>query len=271
MPNQYWAEVISHENLVAEFWLLTLRNEELARAAKPGQFLHIKVSAGNIPLLRRPISIHDIDGTKIKILYQVVGEGTRLLTNFKAGDHIDVMGPLGNGFDISKHENRTPAKKIAVVAGGIGVAPLNYLVRELVNKGNEVILYQGARSGKLLIAKNLFEKMNLRYQVATDDGSEGYHGLVIDLLQEDLTKGLIDEIYACGPHPMLKAVAEMATSFNVPSQISLEERMGCATGACLSCVCKVKISVDGINNWIYKKVCVEGPVFNGQEVHFDEA
>ena len=271
MPNQFWAEVISHENLVAEFWLLTIKNEKLARAAKPGQFLHIKVSAGNIPLLRRPISIHDIEGNNIKILFQVVGEGTRLLTNFKEGDHIDVMGPLGNGFDILKYKNKTADKKIAIVAGGIGVAPLYYLVKELVNNGKEVILYQGARSEKFLIAKHLLGNMNLSYQVATDDGSEGYHGLVIDLLQEDLEKGLIGEIYACGPHPMLKAVAKMATIFKVPSQISLEERMGCGTGACLSCVCKVKTSVEGSSNFIYKKVCVEGPVFDGREVYFDEA
>jgi len=301
MPNQYWAEVVTHQDLGGDFWLLTLNNEELAREAKPGQFLHIKVSPGLTPLLRRPISIHDVVGAEIKILYQVLGEGTRLLTKFIAGDKIDVMGPLGNGFSLNvlneKGESQDNAsQKVAVVAGGIGTAPLMYLVKELVAKGSEVTLYQGGRSKEYLLGKEQFEALKLDYKIATDDGSFGHHGFVTELLEEDLNRSsskelskdltgdlkekAFDYIYSCGPHLMLRGVAKLAEKYNVPSEVSLEERMGCATGACLACVCKVKVK-DSVNtnncnndqkevDFTYKKVCLDGPVFKGEEVVFDD-
>ncbi|MBO8136560.1 MAG: dihydroorotate dehydrogenase electron transfer subunit [Desulfotomaculum sp.] len=253
-------KLITHKNIAGDYYLMEFKSHELAEAAGPGQFVHVKCGSTNDPLLRRPISIHKADKDKgiIALLYRVAGKGTRLLSLMEPGDLLDVMGPLGNGFQLPK-----PSEKVAVVAGGIGVAPLFFLVQLLVNAGNDVQMYIGARTSQDLLAVKDIKKLGVDVKLATDDGSAGYHGLVTDLLPEKLQK--VDRIYTCGPFPMMKSVAYLANKYNVPAQVSLEEKMGCGVGACLACSCKIKINGESV----YKRVCTEGPVFNAGEVDWE--
>jgi len=206
--------------------------------------------------LRRPLSVHDINNetNSIFLLYRLVGKGTILLSKFKAGKFLDIMGPLGSGFktDISD-------KKILIIGGGMGIAPLYYLSKRLSIKNKLTVLLGGNKKDDL---KYFFEKFN---QISTDiysatiDGSLGHLGNVIDLW-ERLGEYNYDYIYTCGPLPMLVRVQELAVNHNIKGQVSLEERMGCGIGLCLSCVCQTE---DG-----NQRVCKEGPVFSLGTVNF---
>lgn len=253
---QVKAKIISQTKIKGDYWHCELNVPQVAKNSLPGQFINIRVSDNFDPLLRRPISIHGISGTKIKIFYEVVGKATRVLSERKAGESLDIIGPLGNGFELGrpKTEDRRPI----LVAGGMGVAPLMFLAEKLKQSSVQVLI--GARSKEALLCVNDFKKLGCDVKIATDDGSAGFKGRVSDLLK-DLLSTLHPApctLYACGPKPMLKAVADIANAQRIPAQLSLEEHMSCGFGACLGCVVKTQ---DG-----FKRVCQEGPVFLAQDL-----
>ncbi len=263
-------KIISRKEVASKIYLMSVKAPEIAQEALPGQFIHIKCSIDNYPLLRRPLSIHRIDKEKgeIYILFQVVGEGTKLLAQRKVGDNLDILGPLGNGFNIYPE-----SKKIMIVGGGIGVAPLLALCEESIRQGNEVRVLIGAQKKELVIGEENFRKLGAKVDVATNDGSYKYKGLVTDLLERIIKEGwLADQIFACGPKLKLKKVVEVSLDAHIDCQVSLEERMACGIGACLGCVCKIKTKdkkEDKIK-YEYKRVCIDGPVFRGSEVVWDD-
>jgi len=259
-------KILSREEVAPNICLMKLKAPEIAQDALPGQFIHIKCSKENYPLLRRPLSIHRIDEEKgeIYILFQVVGEGTKLLRQRAVGDNLDILGPIGNGFNIYPK-----SKKIMIIGGGIGVAPLLALCEESIRQEKEVRVLIGALKKELVIEEENFRNLGAKVDVATDDGSYQYKGLVTDLL-EGIIKGgwLADQIFACGPKLMLKKIVEVSLDTHIDCQVSLEERMGCGIGACLGCVCKIKTKYNNEDKvkYEYKRVCVDGPIFEGSEV-----
>lgn len=224
--------------------------------AQAGQFVNVLCEGGDA-FLRRPISICDTEEDKIRLVYEVKGEGTRLLAGYETGRSVDLLAPLGHGFDLTENVCNP-----IIIGGGIGTYPLLKLAKEIKNPQ----IFLGFRSKDRITLTDEFEKEGT-LSVATDDGSAGYHGLVVDLVREFLQEKKSDMIYACGPQPMLKAVKKVSEEFRVPCQLSMEERMGCGLGACLVCACKTK-TADGKEN--YSHVCKNGPVFRGEEILFED-
>ncbi len=233
----------------------------------PGQFVHVRVEDSCDPLLRRPLSIHDIVPSRkgsrslLVVVYEVVGKGTQLLSEKQAGSAVDILGPLGRGFDVKALAR---AKQIILVAGGMGIAPLYFLAKRLVHgprsmvHGKPLVLI-GARAKGHLVGEKGFKDLGCRVRVATDDGSRGAKGPVTDLLKKELS--VVDgdaAVCACGPKPMLAAVAAEARAHCVRAYVSLEEFMGCGLGACLGCVIR---TVSG-----YRRICRDGPVFDAADI-----
>ncbi len=225
----------------------------MADEAKPGQFISI-YSNDSSRLLPRPISICEVDKEfrSIRVVYRVVGEGTKEFSKLKAGARVDIMGPLGNGYTL-KSEGRA-----LLIAGGIGIPPMLELAKSLPCEKTIVV---GYRDAEVFLADDL-ENYGQVY-IATEDGSVGTKGTVLDAIRKFDLGG--DVIYSCGPTPMLKAVKAFASEKNIECQISLEEKMACGIGACLACVCKSK-DVDHHTHVHNKRICKDGPVFNAQEV-----
>ena len=262
-------KILSRKEVASNIYLMKLKTPEIAQDALPGQFIHIRCSKDNYPLLRRPLSIHRIDKEKgeIYILFQVVGEGTKLLADRTIGDDLDIMGPIGNGFNIYPE-----SRKIMIVGGGIGVAPLLALCEESIRQGKEVRVLIGALNKELVIGEENFKNLGAKVDITTDDGSYEYKGLVTDLLERTIKEGwLPDQIFACGPKPMLRKIVEISLDNHIDCQVSLEERMACGIGACLGCVCKIKTrdKKEDEVKYDYKRVCVDGPIFKGSEVVWD--
>lgn len=252
--------VLSMDELTGGIYRMTLESEYIARTALPGQFVNIRCCDGSSTLLRRPISICSVDRASncYDIVFQVKGTGTELLAQKRPGDEIDVMGPLGKSFETGIRYGR-----IAVVGGGIGIFPLLFLLRE--SKAVVKRAYLGFRNSDCIVLKEEFADVSSSLDIATDDGSEGFRGIVTQPLERDIAKSPLDLIYACGPTPMLKKVSEIADKYGIPCQVSLEQRMGCGFGACLVCACRIKQGGD----WVYKHVCKDGPVFWSNEVVFE--
>ncbi|MCL5256639.1 MAG: dihydroorotate dehydrogenase electron transfer subunit [Chloroflexi bacterium] len=227
----------------------------IVTGASPGQFVHLLCSETYDPLLRRPFSFHRVNmgNRTVSLLYQVVGRGTDWLSHRTAGQALDALGPLGNGFRL-QHST----KRLLLLGGGIGQAPLLAAAEEAVGRGVEVVYAAGARSVKWLLPVG-FLPDEVEYRVVTDDGSSGAKGIVTDLLTELL--GWPDQVFACGPEPMYQAMASIARTTGLRRgvvQISLEQRMACGVGACYSCVAETRRGL--------KKVCKDGPVFDLSEV-----
>lgn len=242
-------EVLENKELCLDIYEMLIHCPGIAREAKPGQFLHVRVSDSMDPLLRRPISISRIDenaGT-VSIVYQVIGSGTTKMSELPEGSRIDAIGPMGNGFELF------PGKKCAVIGGGMGVAPL----LELAARIPGCDAYLGFRCSTFKTEE--YRRLCSGVFVATEDGSCGSKGYVTDLVK-DINR--YDIVYTCGPRAMLKKVKELCEGNSVKCYVSIEERMGCGIGACLVCACKVK---EG-DNWHYKKACTDGPVFEAGEV-----
>lgn len=221
-----------------------------------GQFLEIRVTDEIEPLLRRPISIYNIDRDIVEFVFQVKGKGTKILSSREEGERIDILGPLGQGtFKFEDKEN------IAIIGGGIGIFPLYELAKEAKSNA-KINMYLGFRNKELVVLEEEYKKLSDKFVLTTDDGSYGEKGLAINFLKEDLKKENIDAIFACGPLPMLRAVKELAKETQIPCQISLEERMGCGLGVCLGCAVKVN---DG-DQTVYTHVCKAGPVFDSNDV-----
>lgn len=245
---------------------------QIAQAAAPGQYLHLRVADNHDPLLRRPLSIAGIDRAReeVTIYYRVAGKGTDLLTRIKAHEHLSVMGPLGTGFTIPEEG------EILVIAGGIGIFPLYSLIQSIDQSKVTLKLLWGGEN------KSFFESADLGYlnhfkvdfEVSTLDGSLGRQGLVTELLEHYLVQAVGDartrssslRAAVCGPKGMLKAVTEICLKNGISVEVSLEERMACGVGACLGCVCTVQGEDGELRR---KRVCKEGPVFDGKEVVWD--
>lgn len=249
------AKVIRQKKLAAGYFLLELEAPEVAEKALPGQFVRLSAWPGNDPLLPRPFSVHEVEGARISVLYQVRGRGTRILSALRRGDEVKVDGPLGRPFPVPD------AGPVWVIAGGIGVAPFLFYLETLKARGVPRRLFYGARSrGDLLRISRLSRLSPLI--VTTEDGSAGRRGLVTEALSEALTRERPAMILACGPPAMLSAVGRIAGEAGIPTWLSLEAVMACGRGLCLGCAVPRR---DGG----YLKVCVEGPAVGLREVDLD--
>lgn len=253
-------EVLRQEELAPGCFRITFLSGEIAAAARPGQFLHVRVAPSLEPLLRRPLSVHAADRQtgEVALLYRVTGRGTDLLARKKRGDFLDLIGPLGRGFTLPG-----PGCRAVVVAGGIGIAPLFFLLQQLSAGKIPADVLLGARKREELLLEKEIRSLGFPVRAATDDGSAGYRGPVTDLLAGLLAEERVEMVYACGPPAMLKVVALMLARHGVEGEVSLEERMGCGVGACFSCACRIKEEGGGE---VYRRVCFEGPVFRAGEV-----
>ncbi|HHV13990.1 MAG TPA: dihydroorotate dehydrogenase electron transfer subunit [Clostridiales bacterium] len=255
------AIIVDNRPLVSDVYHLILKAPKLASEAKPGQFVMVKVASGLEPTLRRPFSLHRLDrrAGQVEIIYQVIGKGTDILTERKPGEQLEILGPLGNGFCLQE------GKRVGLVGGGMGIAPLLAVAEQAVQEAIEVVVFLGARTGDYLLAKEEFEHLGQVF-VVTDDGSVGEKALVSKPLEEYLQNQQLDLILACGPTPMLKALAGIVETQGIKAQLSLEQRMGCGVGACLGCAFPVKAATP--EGYTYKRVCHDGPVFGAHEVLF---
>ncbi|MBI3090747.1 MAG: dihydroorotate dehydrogenase electron transfer subunit [Candidatus Tectomicrobia bacterium] len=255
-PQRYHvrARVVAHEPLGGKYRRMVLEAPQVAAHARPGQFIHVDCSQGWVPFWRRPFSLSGRSGDCISFIYAVVGPGTRNLAKRRLAEEVDFLGPLGNGFHL--HPTASP---LIFVGGGYGVTPFFWLLEQAA--GRAVHLIHGARSASELLraAPNGAQVM-----YTTDDGSYGERGLVTDALRRRLSSPSARQaaVYACGPRPMLRAVALLAREFGVPCQVAMEELMACGVGGCFGCAVKVRGA--------YRLVCRDGPVFAADEVDWDE-
>ena len=257
--------ILSNQKVAEDHYMLHCNCPEIAYSAEPGQFIHVLFDAGGGLLLRRPFTIYTIEGQQISMLYQVIGEGTSILSKMKPGTAIHVLGPLGNTFTVCDDLDLA-----IVVGGGAGIASLMLLITELKTRQIETSVLVGAMNESRLLSQTDIQDLGITPQIATDDGSVGYQGLVTDLLS-----GLLSEtskhritVFTCGPYGMLKAVANICHKFDTVCQVAMENRMGCALGVCLGCVCKVRIESNS-EEFEYQRVCTEGPVFSAPNIIWD--
>jgi len=253
MPNLFNCNIIEHKKLTHSVYSISVDCEPLAQKSMPGQFLHIK--CGDKQLLRRPISICSVSGGVLRIVFEVKGEGTQWLASAQAGESLSILGPLGKGFSLM-------AGNVIVVGGGIGSPPMLYAAM-CAKENAAVTAILGFRSAGDVILKDDFEKVCDELFLMTDDGSAGEPGQVTLPLEKLLKSGGFDAVLSCGPHKMQEAVAKIAAEFNVPCQVSMEERMGCGVGACLVCACAV---VSGATMKM-SRVCADGPVYDAREIY----
>jgi dihydroorotate dehydrogenase electron transfer subunit len=264
--------------MACDTYRLRFRCPEMARQIVPGQFLMIRLAKTNDPLLGRPMALYDTvlgdDGrpSGLEVVYLVVGKMTRRLAMLAAGSPLETWGPLGNGFP------PTPTGHLLMVAGGIGQTPFMALAREAlglrsygdpsrqVQRAARVTLCYGVRSVQYMAGVEQFQRMGVEVRVSTEDGSAGHPGLVTELIEPAAgSSAAACRIVACGPERMMEATAKIAKRLGVPCQVSLESPMACGIGACFSCVAKVH---DRSGHWDYRRTCVEGPVFDAEEIEF---
>lgn len=259
------APVTENRDLGESWYLMELEAPELAQQCRAGQFVQVRIGEGDDPMLRRPFSVFEVapERNSVGLLYQVVGPGTRWMQQRGLGDPVDLLGPLGNPFPQLEPD---PGGEIFLVGGGIGVAPLYFYAREQQAAGSPVAfrVLIGARRKSLLVSLPWFEEHDIPVQVATDDGSAGHHGNVVELLDgatRDLARGQVVGI-GCGPHGMNLALRDYAVSRDLNFWISLDNYMPCGFGACYSCV----IPAPEGSVPAYRRVCVEGPAFPATEI-----
>ena len=235
-------EIVSNEALTDSVYKMVLGGDTSAITA-PGQFVNIKLEG---MFLRRPISVCDVEGEKLTIIYKVVGKGTEAMSKMAPGVQLDILTGLGNGYDLT-----VAGDKPVLLGGGVGVPPMYKLAKELVAMGKQVSVVLGFNTKNEVFYENEFKALGCDVTVTTVDGSYGIKGFVTDALKDmDYTY-----FYTCGPEPMLKAVYRAS---NTSGQMSFEERMGCGFGACMGCSCKTLTG--------YKRICKEGPVMRKEEI-----
>jgi dihydroorotate dehydrogenase electron transfer subunit len=257
---QQLVEVKWNQPVSSGYYRMRLTCSESYAHAVPGQFVTLHLPGILAPLLRRPFSIHRLIRNKgqvigLEILYKVVGGFTEKLTHINPGDVIDLLGPIGKGFTVSKKY-----RKPALVGGGIGVAPLVFLADALIDAGldpADAIVFLGGRTDSDILCADIFRSHRFMVQIATDDGSLGEKNLVTVPLERWLASSRPDMIYACGPMPMLRSVAKIAQKHDIPCEVSIETVMACGLGACLGCA----IHKNDISDK-YQHVCIDGPVFD---------
>lgn len=250
--------VVKNVEVIPGHRLMGLEAHELAMAAAPGQFLHVRCSETLDPLLRRPISVclADRERGTVYMLYRIAGKGTELLARVKKGDFVDVLGPLGRGYSLPQKGDG-----VAVLGGGIGIDPLYFLLECI--KGiygpdtDGVSVFLGAAAYTAIPVLDQVRAMGFSVHTATDDGSGGFKGNVVQLAEEVLGGRYPDRVYACGPLPMLKSLGQ-ALGDHPAAEVSMEEHMACGVGACLSCICRVRAKGEEPE---YAHVCKDGPVF----------
>ncbi|MBA7612254.1 Dihydroorotate dehydrogenase B (NAD(+)), electron transfer subunit [subsurface metagenome] len=253
---QVSALVISNSEIVPGTHLIWLESQQIASASIPGQFVMVRCGEGSEFPLRRPLSIHQRDGGKIALLFTVVGKGTHWLSQCRAGDNIDLLGPLGNGYTIYPDSHN-----LLLVAGGIGIAPLYLLAQETLNQDCSVTLLLGASTATQLYPGHLLSP-EVELVITTGDGSKGKKGVITDLLPDFIDRA--DQIFACGPMPMYGDMYQQRETLlkAKPVQVSLEVRMGCGLGVCYGCTVRTKSGL--------KQVCQDGPVFELTDILWDE-
>ena len=249
------AKVVRHEEIGAGYRYLGLEAPRIAAEVEPGQFVHVRVPGLEDSALRRPFSVFDASDGVVTVLYKTVGRGTAALSRVAEGESVNVAGPLGHGFPLEC------ACDALLVAGGYGVAPLHFLSRRMKCAGRR-ILFVGGRTAADLLALDRFEALGVEVRAATNDGSAGAKGLVTDPLDDELAamreRGARFELFACGPDPMLRAVAMRATGTGSKGWISMDRHMICGVGACYACIQR---TVRGNS-----RCCVEGPVFAAEDL-----
>jgi dihydroorotate dehydrogenase electron transfer subunit len=246
-----------------DYFLFRIESPLLAGGAKPGQFLMVRVSDQVYPLLRRPLSIHAKESNSLEIFFQIAGQGTTILAQKKEGEGLDILGPLGKGFD---WDADIKGKLVYLVGGGRGIAPLYFLAQELRTAGARVKVLYGGKGLPDLPLKQKFEKAGLNIACSTDDGTSGFQGFVTGLLQREISEQPPAALFVCGPDSMMKKTAEIAAREKIPAQFSLESMMGCGFGACWGCVKRIRKGDDGA----WRKICEDGPVFSGDEIIWEK-
>lgn len=248
-------KILNNEKINDRYYLMEVSFKEGIEHIKAGQFFMIK-SENKDEILRRPISVFDIDNIKgsVKFYYEIKGSGTLGFSKLKTGENINIQGPLGNGFNVDIKD-----KLCVVVGGGIGIAPLKYLIEKL-RKDNRVIAILGGRDRDIFTP---FDELNEKIETiyVTDDGSLGIKGNVMDILPEILDRDEIDCIKTCGPEIMMERVAKLSEEKGIECEVSLEARMGCGVNACVGCSIKTKVGM--------KRVCHDGPVFNSKIIEWE--
>ncbi len=282
-------KILLHRRVARDHYRMQIRSPAAARQAKPGQFIHIlcrtekkgQSPSGTVPLLRRPISILDADPTRgtLDLLFKVMGLGTAALAELPEGGKADFIGPLGEPFTAPPK-----GKEAVLIGGGVGIPPLVFLAKGLLKKKVKVTAFLGARTKEWVICREDFRKLGVPVHSATDDGTLGYHGSVVDLVENVIARprrgrgNLVFkseiasasprndvELYICGPTPMMAAAAALARRRGISAQVSLEERMGCAMGCCMGCVVEVTDEPVG-SHARFQRVCTEGPVFPSEAI-----
>ena len=298
---QHTAEIIENVRLARETYRVRFHAPELARRIVPGQFLMLRLTGVNDPLIGRPLALYETvlsasgDPTAVDVVYLVKGKLTSQLWQMQPGQQLDVSGPLGNGFDATQARSASegsgrcpndsahrhppiPTDHLIMVAGGIGQTPFLAFAQEALGRKKygdpprdvpralHVTFCYGARTADYFAGVEDFEKLGIDVRLATDDGSRGHHGLVTELLKNTLAEHHgRPRIVCCGPERMMEAVAHFAREACVPCQVSLETPMACGIGICFTCVAKIRQAGGG---WDYKRTCVEGPVFDAERIEW---
>jgi dihydroorotate dehydrogenase electron transfer subunit len=296
---QETVEIVENVRLAKDTYRVRFRSPRLARRITPGQFLMLRLSDVNDPLIGRPLALYDTvvspagEPEAVDVVYLVKGKLTTRLWQMSPGQRVDVWGPLGNGFEGSgfrvqgseknsplttHHSPRVPTDHLILVAGGIGYTPFLALAQEVTGRKRygdpprdpprslHVTLCYGARTADYFAGLDDFEHLGIDVRLATDDGSRGHHGLVTDLVEQLFSEHHgRPRIVCCGPEPMMEAVAHIAARANIPCQVSLETPMACGIGICFTCVAKVR---QGDGTWDYKRTCVDGPVFDAAAIEW---
>ena len=255
------APIISNTRILPNVYLMRVKAPEIASLAHPGQYVMVRCGEGYDMPLRRPLGIHRIFKDGISLLYSVVGRGTEWLSQRKAGEPVDLFGPLGNGFEIYPS-----SRNLLLVAGQTGYAPLRTLADQAIATDRKITLLIGYKSGPLIFPDHLFPP-EIKVATATEDGSKEHRGMVTDyLFLPELAMKFVpmaDQVFICGPLPMYRAIARMGRKLgNKPTQVLLETVLGCGVGACLSCSIETKRG--------RKLVCKDGPVFEFSDILWDK-
>jgi len=252
------ASVIDNKKLINNHYLITLRPEVKITPPRPGNFFMVAVDTGLDPLLKRPFSVHRWSDGNFQLFYRVVGKGTKILSEKKPGNSLDILGPLGKGFPAPKKD-----KQIILVAGGMGIAPIFAMAERIRN--NNPLLFYGTKTKKTVFFTDEFRSLGIDPVVSTDDGTFGMKGNIVKILKKHLTRDSLPVtrylLYACGPEIMLEALSDLASQFNIKGYVAMEQNMACGIGTCLGCVVKTRKG--------HKRVCKEGPVFPIEEIVWD--
>jgi len=256
-------EILEHRQLAPETWVLKVRNAQIASQVKPGQFLMASIESKDetpSPILKRALAVYGTEREDLSLLIRIEGDGTRKLCQAAPGNNLNLVGPLGNGFDLERGVGRYSV----IVAGGSGIASVYLLARELRRKGRDVCLVYGGRNALDLAGLEDFQALKIPVHTSTEDGSAGFHGMVTGALQQVLSG--LDEaplnIYTCGPNPMMREVSNIAKVNSIPCQLSVEIKMACGFGVCLGCAVK---TTEG-----NRLACTQGPVFDASRFIWED-